>query len=58
MAIVAYSLLWVMQDLYHQPYQPYFGLAGEALGSLAAFPRSAGWQSPGLQSQKLQAFGS
>ena len=28
MGIMVYSLLWVMQDLYHQPYDPWFRVEG------------------------------
>ena len=33
MGIMVYSLLWVMQDLYHQPY---FGLRLESLGFISS----------------------
>ena len=35
MGIRVYSLLWVMQDLYHQPYEPCFD--GVVLGLLRVF---------------------
>ena len=55
MGVMVYSLLWVMQDLYHQPYEAPFTLNFEPPG-LSATGRNASLRAFGMVGSRASGF--